>query len=344
MVSKAKSLKRVLITVVKFLISIAILSWLFSKAWQENQFQSLVQADKNWGGLILAFIACLAAHMISFFRWQLFVQAIDLPFKFLDAVRIGFIGSFFNLLSLGVIGGDALRAYYVTRQVKHRVTEAVASVVLDRFIGLLTMFSVAAMAFLCWEPSELEMVSENYRAIRIIGAIVLSGSAAGFCFLLSMIFMPKLTKTRLFAWIVTLPLIGNALLQVTKVIRVYRSKPRLIFFGFVLSLGVNLCFVIAIYLIADSITKAHPSFVDHFLIEPISMVANAVPLPGGIGGMELVLDYLYRSFTVEAAEGFGFIVALGFRFLLLIVSAFGAIVWFFNRNQIKQDLGDRWKA
>ena len=337
-------MKRVLITVVKFLISIAILSWLFSKAWQENQFQSLVQADKNWWGLTLALIACLAAHLISFFRWQLFVQAIDLPFKFLDAVRIGFIGTFFNLLSLGVIGGDALRAFYVTRQVKHRVAEAVASVVLDRFIGLLTMFSVAAIAFLCWEPGEVEMVSENYLAIRWIGAVVLTGSAAGFLFLLSMIFMPKITRTRLFTWCVALPLVGSALLQVTKVIRVYRSKPRLILFGFILSLGVNLCFVIAIYLIADSITNSHPTFMDHFLIEPISMVANAVPLPGGIGGMELVLDYLYRSFTFGDAEGFGFIVALGFRFMLLIVSAMGAIVWFFNRNRVKEDLGDRWNG
>ncbi len=338
---EAKTLNRILISAAKVLISVGILSWLFSKAWQENQFQAFAAADKNWWGLAAAFGACLAAHLISLFRWQLLVRAIDLPFTLIDAMRIGFIGFFFNLFAFGVIGGDALRAYYVTRQIPHRVMEAVASVVLDRFIGLLTMFSVAAIAFLFWRPTAESMSAEAFATIRIVGVAVLAGTAAGFLFLTSIIFMPKIAKKKWFKKLEKLPLIGGLLSQITKVIRIYRSKPRVFVISFLLSLGVNFSFLLAIYWLAASITDSHPSFALHFLIEPISMVANAVPLPGGIGGMELVLDYLYRIFSPANGANYGVVVALGLRIMLLLVSAIGAVLWLFNRKTIKQELPAR---
>ena len=65
-----------------------------------------------------------------------------------DAIRIGFIGSFFGLFAFGIIGSDTLRAFYVTRQAKDRMPEAICSVVADRIVGLITMFSFASVAFL----------------------------------------------------------------------------------------------------------------------------------------------------------------------------------------------------
>lgn len=332
-------MKRYLVPLLKLLISVGILSWLFSKAWRENQLQAFFEADKNWLGIACAFAACLAAHLISFFRWQLFVRAINLPFTFADALRIGFIGLFFNLFAFGVIGGDALRAFYVTRQIRHRVAEAIASVILDRFIGVLTMFSIAAIAFLCWDPRESQLDSESFGVIRFIGLTATTGAGVGLLFMLSMIFTPWIAKTQLFTRLVGLPVIGKTLEQVAHVVLAYRSKPPLIAIGFLLSLAVNGCFLIAIYLVADSITDSHPSLAAHFLIEPISMVANAVPLPGGIGGMELVLGFLYEAFSADQqVADFGIVVALGFRFMLLLVSALGAVIWFFNRKTLKTEL------
>jgi uncharacterized membrane protein YbhN (UPF0104 family) len=38
-----------------------------------------------------------------------------------------------------------------------------------------------------------------------------------------------------------------------------------------------------------------PSLATHVVIVPIALVANIVPLPGGLGAFEAALDYLYRS-------------------------------------------------
>ena len=64
------------------------------------------------------------------------------------------------------------------------------------------------------------------------------------------------------------------------------------------------------------------------------MVANAAPLPGGLGGMELAMDFLYDAFSYQT----GVIVAFALRFSLLCVSAIGAAFWFMNRSQIADAL------
>jgi hypothetical protein len=97
-----------------------------------------------------------------------------------------------------------------------------------------------------------------------------------------------------------------------------------------MSIGVNVCFVISIYSIARGLTQSYPSLSAHFLIEPISMVANAAPLPGGLGGMELALSFLYETFSCKT----GVIVAFAFRFALLCISALGAVFWFMNRSKV----------
>ncbi len=62
------------------------------------------------------------------------------------------------------------------------------------------------------------------------------------------------------------------------------------------------------------------------------MVANAVPLPGGVGGMETAMTVLYEAFSCQT----GLVVAFGFRFSLLAVSAIGAVFWFMNRSKVAE--------
>ena len=89
------------------------------------------------------------------------VRALGLPFTCFDAIRIGFIGSFFGLFAFGIIGSDTLRAFYVTRQVKNRMPEAICSVVADRIVGLITMFSFASVAFMMLDFENIATKEKN---------------------------------------------------------------------------------------------------------------------------------------------------------------------------------------
>ena len=276
--------------------------------------------------------ACLGAHLIGFLRWRLMVCALDIPFTNFDAIRIGFIGLFFNLFAFGVIGGDTLRAFYVTRQVKERVAEAMASVLADRLIGMLTMFSVASVAFFTIDTNRFpEHLVDNLSAIQNVCKVAFFFSIAGILGIFVLFGAPWLTQIQFFKCLVSIPKIGSVLQKLTDVLLVYRRRPGAMFSAFLLSLGVNFCFAVSIFSLGKGLTNSSPEFTSHFVIEPIAMVCNAIPLPGGIGGMELAMKFLYEAFAANN----GVIVGFAFRVSLLIVSAIGAVFWFWNRKSVE---------
>lgn len=327
------SIKRNLITTIKFSVSIGILWYLFTTAQNDDQFEKFLSQPKYWGWVGIGFVSCILANLISFLRWRVMVRALGLPFTRFDAIRIGFIGSFFGLFAFGIIGSDTLRTFYVSRQVKNRMPEAICSVVADRIVGLITMFSFASVAFLMLDfeniasthPGKLQTL--NY-ACRIVLAVTLICLMGVFIVILA----PQLAKNKTFKWLLRLPRIGNLFRKLSDVVLTYRSQPKAVLSALAMSLLVNFCFVISIYSLAIGLTNSAPTFPDHLLIEPISMVANAAPLPGGLGGMELALKFLYEAFSCET----GVIVGFAFRFSLFCVSALGAIFWFLNRKKVNE--------
>ena len=325
------SIKLNLITVIKFSLSIGILWYLFSTAQKDDQFEKLLSQPKHWMWVGIGFLSCILANLISFLRWRVMVRALGLPFTYLDAIRIGFIGSFFGLFAFGIIGSDTLRAFYVTRQTKDRRPEAICSVVADRTIGLITVFSFASLAFLSLDFEDIatthprKLQTLNY-ACRVVFGVTAMCLAA----VMSVTLAPRLARPQSFEWLLRLPRIGILIAKLSDVVLIYRSQPKAVLLAFAMSVGVNLCFVISIYSLSTGLTNSAPSFRQHFLIEPISMVANAAPLPGGLGGMELALKFLYEAFSTET----GVFVGFAFRFSLLCVSALGAIFWFLNWQRV----------
>ena len=58
---------------------------------------------------------------------------------------LGFIGNVFNLVIPGAVGGDLIKAAYLVRM-HVKKTQAIASMVIDRIIGLLGLFTLATIA------------------------------------------------------------------------------------------------------------------------------------------------------------------------------------------------------
>lgn len=88
----------------------------------------------------LAALAVLAFIPITFmlgWRFQLVLRTQDIDLGYLDAVKLTFAGSFLSFVPflLGAYGGDVFKAWFVSLHTERR-TEAVASVLLDRILGL----------------------------------------------------------------------------------------------------------------------------------------------------------------------------------------------------------------
>ncbi len=322
-------MKRVL-AALKILISVGILWYLFAKAKKEGQFTELFSGDKNWGWFALAILFCFAFHVIGFVRWYWLAHAMQLPLKFKDAIRIGFIGQFFGFFAFGVIGGDSLRAFYASRGGPKKAGKAIASVFFDRVLGLISMMAFAGVWFFLanWSGMVTSTNAKIILALKSASLFLLVASLLGFAFVISAMFISELMLMRAYELSLRVPLVGEILGTILKAIRMLRIRPSAIFVSIGLSSLCNILIIANIYAVANFVGGSHPGFWEHWLISPIAMIGNSLPLPGGLGGMEMALDVLYRAITASTGgKDTGVVVGFLFRFVLLLVSAVGAIMW-----------------
>ncbi|MCP4816071.1 MAG: flippase-like domain-containing protein, partial [Planctomycetaceae bacterium] len=171
--------RKLWISAAQYGISVLILGYLFYGAAQDESFSRLQDQAAQWqmsNWLLLggAFVVGLGAVATTFFRWWAMVRALDLPFRLQDAFRLGFVGFLFNFLTLGVVGGDSLKAYFIAQQQSGRKTEAVSTVIADRLMGLYALAIVAALALL-----GVDVVDEKVRVVLqgTLGFLLLGGVA-----------------------------------------------------------------------------------------------------------------------------------------------------------------------
>jgi len=94
-------------------------------------------------GISLLLMGATLAIGIARWRTVLGVPGLQLPYS--RAAEISFVAHFFNSFLLGTAGGDVMKAVYVARETRHKKTEAVVTVFVDRVIGLWAMLLFAAL-------------------------------------------------------------------------------------------------------------------------------------------------------------------------------------------------------
>lgn len=94
-------------------------------------------------GLFLAFMMIWFIPVsINVHRWTVLLRVVGVEVRLRDVFRLSYVGIFFNNFMLGSTGGDLLKAYLVARDTEHK-TRAVASIFVDRLLGMLGLALVA---------------------------------------------------------------------------------------------------------------------------------------------------------------------------------------------------------
>ena len=112
-----------------------------AKLWHD-----LTTPDPLWllGGVALFAFICV----VNIERWQIILRVQHIELSLRRATELFFIGHFFNSFMLGSTGGDVVKAYYAAQETHHKKAEAVMTIVIDRLIGLIGLFAVAAVMML----------------------------------------------------------------------------------------------------------------------------------------------------------------------------------------------------
>jgi uncharacterized membrane protein YbhN (UPF0104 family) len=274
----------------------------------------------------------LVSITLSFVRWHVLVNALGLRFRLIDALRLGALGFALNFVSLGSIGGDLFKAIFLAREYPGRRTEAAATVMADRVLGLLMMMVLATSAILLadWRDAPPE-VALLCRTILLATAIAFVGTA----FLL---FVPALTGEWIRGLAGRVPLVGATGARLIGAVEAYRDQKGQLFKAAAIGLVVDALFVLSFYLVAQGLPVHAPTLAQHMFIVPVANMAGAIPAtPSGLGTLEAAVEALYQAVSAgtEIAKGDGTLVALGQRLTMIAVATIGMTYYLSHRAKLR---------
>ena len=335
-------LKKLLINCLKIAISVGIIAYLVMDAVNNRVFTDLGNRPKNWGLLAGSALVCFMAVLVTLVRWYYLIRALDLPVRFQEAIRIGFVGYLFNLSPVGIVGGDLLKAVMLARNYPGRRAEAAATVFVDRVIGLYVLFVVASVAILVTRFWQLPAPNpQAARAIQVICQATLVLTAIGTAAMLALL-IPNLTNGRLTRLLATLPYVGRVTERLINAVRMYRWNPLVLVLSFLMSVVVHSLFSIGIYLIAAGLYDEYPTLGTHFVVSPLSSATGVLPI--SMGPFEYVLDRLYAAVLLPDGtfmqKGQGLVVALGYRIITVLTAAVGMGYYLASRQEFAAVLHD----
>ena len=96
----------------------------------------------NLGVFAVTLCIFVISQVMVGFRWWLLLRTQSIFINLGAAVRLNFLGWFYNNFMAGSVGGDLLRAWYVSKHTDKRF-EAALSVFVDRVIGLLSTLIIS---------------------------------------------------------------------------------------------------------------------------------------------------------------------------------------------------------
>ena len=121
-------------------------------------------------------VFCLSQVAVGL-RWWLLLRTQGVSIRFWAAVRLYFLGWFYNNVMPGSVGGDLVRIWYVTRHTEKKF-EAGLSVFVDRAIGLLSTLIIAFSFYVAFLRSEnIPFVGADSPVLRYWWLVVLAVAA-----------------------------------------------------------------------------------------------------------------------------------------------------------------------
>jgi len=320
---------------IKWLLGCGLLATVIWLNWDDivDKVRQVREEGFAWHLMLFSGLIYLIGLMITFYRWYLLVRVQNLPFRQVDAVRIGFVGFFFNNFLPGAISGDAIKAYFVFREHPDDRTVAIATIIVDRVIGLLGLiFLTGFVGIFYWQEA---WDVETLRWILIFVWCVTAATILGW----TAVALLPLPLPAIRERVRRIPGAGRILAPLVRCVELYRSHSRAVVVSMILAMIAHVGFVTSFYLCALSVGKEVPTWQAQFLLVPIGMVVQAVPLtPGGnLGVSEFVYKKLFEFKVGPDLAVAGLLACVAMRVVSWAVALIGLICYLPLRATIRKE-------
>ncbi|MGD8794218.1 MAG: lysylphosphatidylglycerol synthase transmembrane domain-containing protein [Anaerolineae bacterium] len=282
---KNKTRDRIL-NILKIVISLGVLAVIVSRIDLEEVGRVLVGID--WLAFGVAYALFMIGSLVRAYRWGVLVWALGVQVSGWRLVCLHYVGVFFSQFLPTGVGGDAVRMYELSQD-DQKAASAISSVLVDRFLGLFILYTLALVALL----GGSQLVEPGVQALI---ALVFAGSLIASALVLQ--------RTWIERWGQRLGL--DRLLGRVKILReLYASLhlygPAALLRATVASVAWNLILIVGYYLLGLSV-GIDLALWYYFLLVPIISAMLLLPSVGGLGVREGATVFLFTQAGVAPAR------------------------------------------
>jgi len=192
--------RKQLLNFLKIAVSVGLLIFIFSTI-DLKAFLGVIQGANAWW-LLAALIMMMLGVVIRAWRWKILLDAIGVRVPLGELTAIYFIGFLFNNLLPSGLGGDAMRMVELNRH-SERGSDAVTSVLVDRFLGLSALQAIALLA-LPYDWGSIPSAVAYFTVLIFVG-----GLAGGLLLINQRLYLTLRERWGLFRRITQIKMIGN---------------------------------------------------------------------------------------------------------------------------------------
>jgi glycosyltransferase 2 family protein len=303
--------------IVRLAITAAILAYLATKIDMAAAAQATAAISRPHLILVLMMVGLDRAVMIV--RWILLLRASGIGISTGDATRLFLVSSFVGSFLPAGIGADAARAYGLARE-NTTGSEALASVAVDRLLGIASLVLMAIIGVIAWTPED----PGDWRIPAAIVAALIACIAVFWANEWLRLIIPAHRHENFFT---------RRLLRLTDAVGRYRHRRGVLVHVLVWSIVVQLLRISQAFILAVGLGMMVP-FTYFLLFMPLALLLLLLPISiSGFGAPQAGIVWLLGPMGVPESDAF----ALSTLIVLtgLAGNLPGLFLWLRARNPVE---------
>jgi glycosyltransferase 2 family protein len=309
-------MKKKLISLAQLAVGLGLIAFIVYRMRAKGDLSKLVDtlqtAAANWPFLLMAFVAYFICVALCACRWDVLLKAQGVKIRPGRVLVLYFIGQFFNAFLLGATSGDIVKAYYAAKETLHKKTEVVATVFVDRAIGLFSI--IALMVVMMIVRFHFYMAHRETRMAMLFNTLLLFGAIG---VVVAMLRRDLLQRWSVFNRSGQQTRAGEIAQKAYNAFHSCLGSPAVVVKTVSLSLVNHVGFVVCCYMLGTAV-GIRLALWDYLAVIPTIAAFTCIPVtPSGLGTREGATIYLLGIFGVPSSQAF----------MLSILTYFTLIVW-----------------
>ena len=310
----SNSLKKNLFTVLKISLAVIIVWYLFNSGKLTKENLLTLAYPTNIPFLLLAAAAFLASQILSSLRLIFLLRISSISLQFVQAFKLTMIGNFFNMVIPGMIGGDVIKGYLLTKSEHDSKGKSSGIIVMDRVLGLLALLLVGSLSivYLLYRCNFTSLpYQKELRLLMIFSMLFLSSIFIILAFTKNSRIRNKL-KTLAFRYFR-----GGFIYYMIEGFAAVTKKRRYLLYTFFISVIIQLFSLIGLFILMQMLGESSLRIIPLLAVSSVVMLVGVVPVtPGNIGWTELIATFSWAAI----GSSYGAIVFFYWRVVVLFCS------------------------